>query len=134
MYFNIAGNSKWVHAMEWSGQKDFGAAATVPFKVDGAETGQIKSHGPLTFLKVSFCLFLEYVCLSVHAMLSNFEIFSAFFKTNFEIFFCIFQNKQVHDAGHMVPMDQPKASLQMLQSWMHGKLAMTWTDEKIYPK
>ncbi|KAL9413212.1 hypothetical protein AB3S75_041810 [Citrus x aurantiifolia] len=88
---NWLGNSKWVHAMEWSGQKDFGAAATVPFKVDGAETGQIKSHGPLTFLKV-------------------------------------------HDAGHMVPMDQPKASLQMLQSWMQGKLAMTWTDEKISPK
>lgn len=94
MYFNIAGNSKWVHAMEWSGQKDFGAAATVPFKVDGAETGQIKSHGPLTFLKVSFCLFLEYVCLSVHAMLSNFEIFSAFFKTNFEIFFAFFKTSR----------------------------------------
>ncbi|CAF2120813.1 serine carboxypeptidase-like 47 isoform X2 [Brassica rapa] len=30
---------------------------------------------------------------------------------------------KVHDAGHMVPMDQPKASLQMLQTWMQGKLA-----------
>ncbi|CAN8252620.1 unnamed protein product [Cochlearia groenlandica] len=30
---------------------------------------------------------------------------------------------KVYDAGHMVPMDQPKASLQMLQSWMQGKLA-----------
>ncbi|VVB16784.1 unnamed protein product [Arabis nemorensis] len=29
---------------------------------------------------------------------------------------------KVHDAGHMVPMDQPKASLQMLQNWMQGKL------------
>lgn len=66
--------------MTWSGQKEFGAAPTVPFVVDGAEAGQLKSHGPLTFLKV-------------------------------------------HDAGHMVPMDQPKASLQMLQNWMQGKLA-----------
>ncbi|KAL8210436.1 hypothetical protein R6Q57_004873 [Mikania cordata] len=27
---------------------------------------------------------------------------------------------EVHDAGHMVPMDQPKASLQMLKMWMDG--------------
>ncbi|XP_010535625.1 PREDICTED: serine carboxypeptidase-like 48 isoform X2 [Tarenaya hassleriana] len=32
---------------------------------------------------------------------------------------------KVHDAGHMVPMDQPKASLQMLQNWMQGKLGTT---------
>ena len=31
-------------------------------------------------------------------------------------------NKQVHDAGHMVPMDQPEASLEMLKRWMEGKL------------
>ncbi|KAI3705480.1 hypothetical protein L1987_75718 [Smallanthus sonchifolius] len=29
---------------------------------------------------------------------------------------------KVHDAGHMVPSDQPKASLQMLKMWMDGKL------------
>lgn len=29
---------------------------------------------------------------------------------------------KVHDAGHMVPMDQPKASLEMLKRWMDGKL------------
>ena len=38
--------------MEWSGQKDFVGAATVPFSVDGVEAGQMKSHGPLIFLKV----------------------------------------------------------------------------------
>lgn len=78
---NWLGNSKWVHAMEWSGQKDFQAAPTVKFVVNGGEAGLLKSHGPLSFLKV-------------------------------------------HNAGHMVPMDQPKASLQMLTSWMQGKLAM----------
>lgn len=30
---------------------------------------------------------------------------------------------QVHNAGHMVPMDQPKASLEMLTRWMNGDLA-----------
>ncbi|XP_031483161.1 serine carboxypeptidase-like [Nymphaea colorata] len=30
---------------------------------------------------------------------------------------------KVHDAGHMVPMDQPKASLEMLKRWMEGKLS-----------
>lgn len=29
---------------------------------------------------------------------------------------------KVHNAGHMVPMDQPRASLQMLESWMAEKL------------
>jgi len=28
----------------------------------------------------------------------------------------------VHDAGHMVPMDQPKVALEMLKRWMGGKL------------
>ncbi|KAJ4725027.1 Carboxypeptidase [Melia azedarach] len=87
---NWLGNSRWVHAMEWSGKKEFGAARTIPFTVDGAEAGQMKSHGPLTFLKV-------------------------------------------HDAGHMVPMDQPKASLQMLESWMQGKLPLTRTEGSTYP-
>ncbi|CAF2336980.1 unnamed protein product [Brassica napus] len=54
--------------MNWSGQKEFGAAKTVPFMVDGKEAGVMKNHGPLIFLK-------------------------------------------------------PKASLQMLRTWMQGKLA-----------
>ncbi|XP_026440123.1 serine carboxypeptidase-like isoform X2 [Papaver somniferum] len=29
---------------------------------------------------------------------------------------------KVHDAGHMVPMDQPKAALEMLKRWTQGKL------------
>ncbi|CAL1403810.1 unnamed protein product [Linum trigynum] len=28
----------------------------------------------------------------------------------------------VYDAGHMVPMDQPRAALQMIQSWVEGGL------------
>ena len=51
----MAGNSRWVHAMEWSGQKEFEASPTVQFEVDGAEAGSLKSHGPLSFLKV--CVF-----------------------------------------------------------------------------
>ncbi|XP_030958793.1 serine carboxypeptidase-like isoform X2 [Quercus lobata] len=87
---NWLGNSRWVQAMEWSGQKQYGAAPTVPFVVDGAEAGLLKSHGPLTFLKV-------------------------------------------HDAGHMVPMDQPKASLQMLGSWMQGKLTKSEAEDRVSP-
>ncbi|XP_065866227.1 serine carboxypeptidase-like [Euphorbia lathyris] len=77
---NWIGNSRWVNAMEWSGKKDFVAASNISFTVEGAEAGQLKTHGPLTFLKV-------------------------------------------YEAGHMVPMDQPKAALQMLKSWMQGKIA-----------
>lgn len=33
--------------------------------------------------------------------------------------------KQIYDAGHMVPMDQPKAALSMLKRWMRGSLSET---------
>ncbi|KAK7344845.1 hypothetical protein VNO77_14992 [Canavalia gladiata] len=84
---NWLGNSRWVHSMEWSGQKEFVASTEVPFVVDGSEAGVLKSHGPLSFLKV-------------------------------------------YDAGHMVPMDQPKAALEMLKKWIQGTLAESGTDEE----
>ena len=40
---------------------------------------------------------------------------------------------QVHDAGHMVPMDQPKAALEMLKRWTQGTLALTDATDKISP-
>ncbi|WCJ19282.1 Serine carboxypeptidase-like [Euphorbia peplus] len=83
---NWLGNSRWVHAMEWSGQKEFVSSSENPFKVDDSEAGVLKSYGPLAFLKV-------------------------------------------HDAGHMVPMDQPKAALEMLKRWTQGKLSQG-TDEE----
>ncbi|CDP07044.1 unnamed protein product [Coffea canephora] len=76
---NWLGNSRWVEAMEWSGQKNYLAAPTVPFTVDGSEAGLQKKYGPLIFLKV-------------------------------------------HNAGHLVPMDQPEAALDMIQRWLQGKL------------
>ncbi|VFQ77802.1 unnamed protein product [Cuscuta campestris] len=79
---NWLGNSRWVHAMEWSGQKAFQTAPNITFTVEGEVKGTQKNSGPLTFLKVK-------------------------------------------DAGHMVPMDQPKAALEMLQRWMQGKLTST---------
>ncbi|XP_024969566.1 serine carboxypeptidase-like [Cynara cardunculus var. scolymus] len=84
---NWLGNSRWVHAMEWSGTKEFGAASEVPFEVSGSEAGLLKSYGPLSFLKV-------------------------------------------HDAGHMVPMDQPAAALEMLKRWTEGSLSETAMEPK----
>ncbi|KAM7496816.1 hypothetical protein LguiA_021230 [Lonicera macranthoides] len=49
---NWLGNSRWVAAVKWSGQKAFVGAPTVSFSVDGAEAGQMKSYGPLIFLKI----------------------------------------------------------------------------------
>ncbi|XP_022765464.1 serine carboxypeptidase 3-like isoform X2 [Durio zibethinus] len=85
---NWLGNSRWVHAMQWSGQKEFVASPEVPFVVNGSEAGVLKTHGPLGFLKV-------------------------------------------HDAGHMVPMDQPKAALEMLKRWTKGSLAEASGSEKL---
>ncbi|XP_071708237.1 serine carboxypeptidase-like [Rutidosis leptorrhynchoides] len=77
---NWLGNWKWVHAMAWSGQKDFVAASNVSFIVDGKEAAMLKNHGPLSFMKV-------------------------------------------HNAGHLVPMDQPRAALKMLELWTTRKLS-----------
>lgn len=38
--------------MEWSGQKEFGGSSEIPFEVDGSAAGVLKTHGPLSFLKV----------------------------------------------------------------------------------
>ncbi|KAI3751529.1 hypothetical protein L2E82_22617 [Cichorium intybus] len=84
---NWLGNSRWVHAMEWSGTKEFGASPEIPFEVSGSEAGLLKSYGPLSFLKV-------------------------------------------HDAGHMVPMDQPRAALEMLKRWTEDSLSKTIMDPK----
>ncbi|KAL3523501.1 hypothetical protein ACH5RR_016335 [Cinchona calisaya] len=85
---NWLGNWRWVHAMKWSGQKEFNSSSEVPFVVDSSEAGLLKSHGPLNFLKV-------------------------------------------HDAGHMVPMDQPKAALQMLKRWMENSLTESSEPKKL---
>lgn len=45
--------------MQWSGQKKFEDSPTVPFQVEGAEAGQLKTYGPLSFLKVYFSLSLS---------------------------------------------------------------------------
>lgn len=37
--------------------------------------------------------------------------------------FILAHMNQVHDAGHMVPMDQPKAALEMLRRWTRGSLS-----------
>ncbi|XP_057726413.1 serine carboxypeptidase-like [Arachis stenosperma] len=79
---NWLGNSRWVHAMKWSGQEQFGASPTIQFVVNGSQAGSLKSYGPLAFLKVN-------------------------------------------EAGHLVPMDQPEAALEMITRWMKGTLTVT---------
>ncbi|KAG8380547.1 hypothetical protein BUALT_Bualt06G0027000 [Buddleja alternifolia] len=115
---NWLGNSRWVHAMEWSGKKEFVASPEVPFEVDGSEAGLLTNHGALSFLKVSLSLSLSlslyiyiYICASPDTLFS--------FST------------LVHDSGHMVPMDQPKASLEMLKRWMKGSLAEPTSDQEV---
>lgn len=64
----LLGNSRWVHAMQWSGQKGFGASSDVPFLVEGSEAGLLKNYGPLTFLKVCLlALFLKCIINCTYA-------------------------------------------------------------------
>ena len=45
--------------MEWSGQQKFVASPEVQFEVNNSTAGVLKSHGPLSFLKVSLSLSLS---------------------------------------------------------------------------
>lgn len=83
---------------------------TVPFSVNGSEAGEMQSYGPLVFLKVSLAI------RSLHL----YDYLIELHNLN-----RIFLLKQVYNAGHLVPMDQPQASLEMLIRWMQGKLATT---------
>lgn len=49
--------------MEWSGSQIFNETALAQFKVDGKEAGLFKTYGPLTFLKVSSCKIIKFICL-----------------------------------------------------------------------
>nr|GEV28276.1 UDP-N-acetylglucosamine transferase subunit ALG14 homolog [Tanacetum cinerariifolium] len=73
-----------------------------PFEVDGSEAGLRKICGPLSFLK---------------SRKKQKQITLLIFETEYYEFAlrgdgCVAMSKQVHDAGHMVPMDQPKAALE----------------------
>jgi len=46
------GNSRWVTAMDWSGQIEYAKADWEAFTVDGHEAGVFTGYGPLNFLKV----------------------------------------------------------------------------------
>jgi len=88
---DFAGNLRWINAMNWSGQKGFEASPTVKFVVDGAESGTLNSHGPLSFLKV--CLFLKVFSVIFFvwntSITINFEILK-YIKIIFKILKCIF--------------------------------------------
>ncbi|KAF7132243.1 hypothetical protein RHSIM_Rhsim09G0147200 [Rhododendron simsii] len=128
---NWLGNSRWVHAMEWTGQKEFVASPEVSFEVDGSEAGILKSQGPLSFLKVSLSLSLS-LSLYTHTHTHNHSNTLSFGAT---AEWAIIESSSretlrdpklkqfVHDAGHMVPMDQPKAALEMLKRWTQGSLS-----------
>uniref|UniRef100_A0A166DR91 Carboxypeptidase n=1 Tax=Daucus carota subsp. sativus TaxID=79200 RepID=A0A166DR91_DAUCS len=103
---NWLGNSRWVQAMEWSGQKEFVASSEVPFEVDGSKAGLLRSHGPLSFLKGHDAGHMVPMDQPKAAL----------------------EMLRVHDAGHMVPMDQPKAALEMLRRWTRGSLSEETSD------
>ena len=77
---NWLGNHAWTEALEWPGQKEFNDVQLEDLKLGGVgdKTGQVKSHGNFTFMRV-------------------------------------------HGAGHMVPLDQPEASLDFLNRWILGE-------------
>lgn len=106
--------------MEWSGRQEFASSPEVPFLLDGAESGILKTHGPLSFLKV--CSMLVLIDLFTHILEpvspDGLCSYLAHFMPSLNLS-CL---PQVHDAGHMVPMDQPKAALEMLRRWTHGQL------------
>lgn len=63
-----AGNSRWVTAMEWSGQMEYVKANWKEFEVDGVEAGLTTGYGPLQFLKVFLFSDLLLLCTSTFTL------------------------------------------------------------------
>jgi cathepsin A (carboxypeptidase C) len=76
---NWRGGESWTHALKWTGQADFQAAAYHDWMVEGEAAGSVKSFKNFQFLRV-------------------------------------------YNAGHMVPMDQPKNALHMLQAFILNEI------------
>lgn len=49
---NWLGNELWTHALEWTGQDKFVERNMSNWKIDGETVGEVKSSGPLTFLRL----------------------------------------------------------------------------------
>lgn len=79
---NWLGNNNWTDALDWYGSSQYRRVGLTDLRLggDGEATGQIKSSGNLTFMRI-------------------------------------------FGAGHMVPTDQPEASLDFFNRWLHGEWA-----------
>lgn len=49
-----AGNSRWVTAMDWSGQMEYAKAPWRVFEVDGKEAGLVTGYQNVNFVKVCY--------------------------------------------------------------------------------
>jgi len=49
---NLYGGQAWAYNMNWPGQSEFQQQTPVPFYVDNAEAGSVKSYGNFTFIMV----------------------------------------------------------------------------------
>ncbi|EFX00513.1 carboxypeptidase y precursor [Grosmannia clavigera kw1407] len=88
---NWLGNRAWADALEWSGQKAFGKASTEALKLS---TSSANDESAAEGKKVGYG--------TVKAA-SNFTFL------------------RIYDAGHMVPYDQPEASLDFFNRWLGGE-------------
>ena len=74
---NWLGNQAWTLALEWPGKTAFNEEGMHDWVRHGTPSGQARSSGPFTFLRV-------------------------------------------YNAGHMVPLDQPEAALDMVNNFIYN--------------
>ena len=100
---NFEGNTRWTDSMVWAGAAAYAKATPTEWLVDGVPAGSAKSAAGLTMLRVygAGCAPsapAANVCALTDSSPANASSFHS----------------------HMVPMDQPKAALDMLQRFMDG--------------
>jgi cathepsin A (carboxypeptidase C) len=93
---NWLGNRAWADSLEWPGQTAFNNATTKALKVAGSKSAEADSDA----------------LVDAYGKKVGYGTVKA--SGNFTFM-------RIYEAGHMVPYDQPEASLDMLNRWIGGE-------------
>ncbi|EFJ52952.1 hypothetical protein VOLCADRAFT_102913 [Volvox carteri f. nagariensis] len=102
---NWVGNERWVNALEWEQSEGWPQVWPQEWQVAGAAAGTVRELGPLSFVRV-------YQARAQAAL-------GALCQGSDDLL-CV-RDPGDTSGGHMVPMDQPRAALQMLTLFTRGK-------------
>lgn len=111
---NIVGQKRWVEQMKWSGREGFRRAEETEWRVDGEEAGTARAYGPLTLVIVK-----DAGSALFHSVADSSSIV-------LDLLLTLLHSASLMPVSrlflsHMVPLDQPHRSLDLLDRIISGR-------------